>query len=378
LLNRRSMIRRTGAAVFAASISRGGRAAGRVTGPPDVMQVGGFGMPVGVAFGRGGSIFVSDLSANRVVRLSPGLEPKGWLGRRVGSNEATSGWQEGGSAEASTLAGALHGPHSVEFDADSRLYVTELRNRRIQVFSPDGRPLKMLPSDDQERPTAPATAFFDRNGRLLVADYGGNRILRYDRSGNLRGWLGVTADGSPGRGFRRAGRAVVSQAYGGFDRPHMVCEDGDGHLIVADTWNHRLQKFSAQGAFVGWLGWRSDGRPTGGFATDGFAVASDELGGLNTPTSISLAEDGTLIVTEYGNARVQRFGRDGMVLGWLGGGARGRPATTWSRDGRPVPGRGPGAFSEPYDAKLRDGRLFVADAGNHRLQVIAIAPSGGD
>ena len=33
-------------------------------------------------------------------------------------------------------------------------------------------------------------------------------------------------------------------------------------------------------------------------------------------------------------------------------------------------GSEPGQFNHPYDVKVRQGRVFVSDSGNHRIQVM--------
>jgi hypothetical protein len=65
-----------------------------------------------------------------------------------------------------------------------------------------------------------------------------------------------------------------------------------------------------------------------------------------------LDHEGNVIVTEFGNHRVQKFTRDGKSLGVFGG-----------------PGRGPGQFYQPW-ALVEDsqGRLHVLDSYNHRVQ----------
>ncbi len=62
--------------------------------------------------------------------------------------------------------------------------------------------------------------------------------------------------------------------------------------------------------------------------------------------------DGTLLIAEFGNHRVQRFDREGKSLEIIGGA-----------------GKGPGQFTNPW-ALIVDSkrRLHVLDTMNHRVQ----------
>ncbi len=66
-----------------------------------------------------------------------------------------------------------------------------------------------------------------------MADSRNNRIQKFDAQGRFVGMFGG-GGGSPGR----------------FNEPWSVAVDGDGFIYVADTWNHRIQKFSPDFTFV--------------------------------------------------------------------------------------------------------------------------------
>ncbi len=112
----------------------------------------------------------------------------------------------------------------------------------------------------------------------------------------------------------------------------------DGSLVVADTHEHRILCYDAQGKRLWELG--SYGLEPGQFVY---------------PTDIAFAPDGRMFIAEYGgNDRIQVFGPDRRFLYAFG-----------------RCGIGDGEFLRPqsiaFDAE-RD-ELYVADAGNHRIQV---------
>ena len=98
----------------------------------------------------------------------------------------------------------------------------------------------------------------DDSGRLMVAEYKLNAVFAVTSEGLFVGALGGGHSGfTEQRGF------AAGKGGSEFDRPHMCRGRADGTLIVADTWNHRLQLFSHDGRFLGVLGggldgWRED------------------------------------------------------------------------------------------------------------------------
>jgi DNA-binding beta-propeller fold protein YncE len=77
---------------------------------------------------------------------------------------------------------------------------------------------------------------------------------------------------------------------------------------------------------------------------------------FNRPTNLAVAASGDLYVTDgYGNARVHRFSAKGDLL------------SSWGE-----PGSGPGQFVTPHGIAVhRDGRVFVADRENDRIQIFS-------
>ena len=112
----------------------------------------------------------------------------------------------------------------------------------------------------------------------------------------------------------------------------------DGNLLVADTHYFRMLVYSPQGELLKTIG-GTEGHGPGefGFVTDA----------VQDP-------DGNYYIAEYGEYdRVQKFDPQGKyLLEWGGHGSE------------------PGQFRRPQNLLLdEDGRIWVADACNHRIQV---------
>ncbi|MHC1726090.1 MAG: 6-bladed beta-propeller [Syntrophobacteraceae bacterium] len=125
--------------------------------------------------------------------------------------------------------------------------------------------------------------------------------------------------------------------------PYAIATDADGYIYVADTDNHRIQVFNADGTFDSkWGGWGSgDGQ-------------------LYNPQGIAVAPDGTVYVADTLNNRIQQFRDDDETINrnWV-------LVRKWG-----ISGSGDGQFSSPIGITVApDGSVYVADSYNDRIQV---------
>lgn len=164
--------------------------------------------------------------------------------------------------------------------------------------------------------SAPAAAvFLPERGGLLVADTGNNRIQLFERSGRFVRTFGPD---------------------GGFAKPTGLAITSSGQVFVADSGNNQVQVFSADGSRLMVLGGKGNA-----------------LGQFETPYDVALHPDGRqFAVADYGNHRIQLFDMDGKLLSTIGAFGKGRQQF-W------------GAAGVAY---TRDGTLLVADASNRRIQ----------
>ena len=254
--------------------------------------------------------------------------------------------------------------------AGSEVFVSDARNRRIQVFDLDGAFKRAFGEDRLGRPMNLTIS----GGELYVADYWNDRIEVFGLDGVHRRGLGSVGDG-PGE-FNAPGGLAVTQ---------------DGELYVADFYNQRIQHLRADGDFVGQ--WGTTGE------------VSVRAGGFNYPTAVALGRDGTLYVADGYNDRIQAFGPDGRFSHKWGGPFAINifgPFNGWfaTVTGIAVDDAGDvyvadfynnriqkftadgvflGAFGEPGDgagefnyamavAVAGDGAVYVTDFGNNRIQ----------
>jgi uncharacterized protein (TIGR03663 family) len=172
------------------------------------------------------------------------------------------------------------------------------------------------------------------DGSLYVADTENNRIEHLDRDGNpIKVW------GSFG------GDDPNAAPPGTFNEPWGIALGPDGSVYVADVWNHRIQKFTADGQFI--TMWGSLGRGETPFALWG-------------PRDVVLDSRGQVIVSDTGNKRIVIYDSDGNYLSQFG-----------------EEGLEPGQFNEPVGLAVdSQDRLYVADTWNQRIQVFSMNANG--
>ena len=149
------------------------------------------------------------------------------------------------------------------------------------------------------------------------------------------------------RTIRLAADLVVGssgQADGQFNAPRGIAFARDGSFYVADSRNQRIQRFAADGAFIGSWGIFADN-----------ALSPAPLGTFNEPWGVAVAPDGSVYVTDTWNHRVQKFS------------AGGRPIITWGHYGLAEQAE---AFWGPRGIAVdAQGRVYVADTGNKRIAI---------
>ncbi len=155
--------------------------------------------------------------------------------------------------------------------------------------------------------------------------------------------------------FDREGRFLTSWAEGLFVRAHGIFIGPDDAVYCTDDLDQTVRKFTPEGRLLLTLGTRGQASDTG---INGIDYRTIQRAGppFHRPTNLALAADGSMYVTDgYGNARVHKFAPDGRLL------------FSWGE-----PGSGPGQFNLPHGIAVdREGRVYVADRENSRIQVFS-------
>jgi len=157
----------------------------------------------------------------------------------------------------------------------------------------------------------------DSNGNVLVGDTGNGRIEKFSPTGAFLSNIGTKGIGT-----------------GQLRNPNGLAVDGTGNIYVADASNQRVQKMALDGTFIAeWKG------PDPGFYG---------------ARRIAIGPDHSIYVVDQGHNRIAKLSSNGEVL------------ATWGRQGY-----GDGEFNDPTSVAVDSvtNKVYVADPINKRIQV---------
>ena len=190
---------------------------------------------------------------------------------------------------------------------------------------------QIIQGNEQYQLNAPKDIAFASDGTFYVSDSLNHRILHIDQEGNLLHTWGQYGASDY--------NTNVMAPEGTFNEPWGIAVGPDGYVYVADTWNNRIQKFTAEGEFVTMWG------------QFGAAETPYHFWG---PRGVAVDQQGRVYITDTGNKRVVIFDSNGNSLTSFGGA-----------------GMGVGQFDEPVGIAVDDqGRIYIADTWNKRIQVM--------
>lgn len=272
-------------------------------------EPGQFQQPIGVAIANEGEVFVSEAGNRRIQVFSREGEVLRQIGPAVENGDT------------------LHRPMHLAAN-DSALYVPDFNTDRIHVFSLQGTLQRSMDGGGMDTGfDAPGGVAVDGKGRLYVADFYHQRVLRFNEDGTLdRAWGVTDSTGKAPERFTYPtdvallpdGGFVVADAYnhrikrydsdgslawmrpkdqnwadstkGTFNVATAVATGPNGHIFVADFYNHRIQEVTAGGQFV-----------------QAFGTKGTEPSQFERPVDVAFDADGSLYVVDFGNNRIQVF-----------------------------------------------------------------------
>jgi DNA-binding beta-propeller fold protein YncE len=372
--------------------------------------------PRGLAIDTAGNLYVADAANQRIsVFGSDGtfIHAFGW-GVDTGASAfevctTASTCQAGLSGGG---AGQLDSPNAVALDGAGNLYVAEIGNDRISVFSTDGPSFTRafgfgvdtgaaafevcttatgcqagVSGGDAGQLANPTGVVLDSAGDVFVSDGSNNRISVFGTSGpsftRAYGW-GVDTGASAFEVCTMATNCQAGLLGGGAGQlsgPAGPALDGAGGLYVPEPVNRRISVFDTTGStFTRALGWGVD---TGASAFEVCTTASTCQGGSNGggagqfdfPRAATLDGAGGLYVAEQSNNRVSVFDTTGpsftraFGFGVDTGASAFEVCTTASTCQVGLSGSGVGQLNSPFGAVTDPcDAVWVADTNNGRLQ----------
>lgn len=155
----------------------------------------------------------------------------------------------------------------------------------------------------------------DSKGRIYVLHRGEPPLLQFDSKGAfLKGW-----------------------GEGSFKVAHGLRVDKEDNVWTTDNALHEVRKFSPEGKLLLTLG---------------------EQQRFRSPDDLVFNSAGEIYVADAGNGRIVHLKSDGTII------------REWGKKGGKDRPHGPGEFAAAHGIAIdRNGRIYVADRGNKRIQV---------
>jgi sugar lactone lactonase YvrE len=272
--------------------------------------------PIGVFVDAGGRLWVADQYNSRVLRfdhastIASGANANGVLGQLDFTSNGLATTQSG-----------MDNPIGVFVDSSGRLWVADTWNYRVLRFDNAASKANGADADGvlgqpnftshssattQKGMYAPTGVFVDASGRLWVADYDNNRVLRFDNAASKAN--GARADGVLGQpNFISRGTATTQS---GMNLPFDITVDNaTGRLYVVEVNNSRILVFNsaaslANGANASYVIGQTN-FTTGTPNTGGISATT-----LDSPVSIFFDQISKVLLTaDNNNSRVLMYGK---------------------------------------------------------------------
>src|SRR5262245_19295438 len=262
----------------------------------------------------------------------------------------------------------INQPYGLVIGPDGHLYWADFGSNRVLRFDMTARRVSVIAGTGAKGHagdggpaksallSAPHEVRFDSKGNIFVAERDSHVVRHIDMKTQVittvagTGAAGYSGDGGP------AGQAQLNQ-------PHSIVLDKADNVLICDINNNRVRKIDAKTGIIST------------FAGTGENAATPDEGGMLTtplaaPRSIEIAPDGTMyLLLRAGNKVIAMNPAQGRLKRIAGTGELG-----YTGDGGPALNAKFGAPGSPLNGPkgiaLTDNVLYIVDTENHAIRAI--------
>ena len=230
----------------------------------------------------------------------------------------------------------VNSPRGVHVAANGQIYIQDYWNQRVEYMNSDGTGATSFGFRGNVSQSGAINFAWDfaiqpGTGDIFVANRENNQIAAFSPTGTPL----------PGGIYGKAGTG-----NGQFSFPQGIAFAPDGTLLVDDSGNDRIQRFTI-GNNPTTFAWDAT------YGQKGTTGTTAPAGNLNNPTGISVAPDGTVWVADTLNNRIQSMSPTGVWATPIS-----KPTGTGKQTG----------FKVPWGVTVApDGSIWVSDIGNNRI-----------
>ena len=278
--------------------------------------------PFGLSMDTLGSLYISDRENHRVIKIEEGFT--------IGSTVAGTGIPGSDVTQ-------LYQPSGLHVDSGFNIYVVDRINDRVMLWKNNATYGVRVAGNgttasDLSTLSWPNGITVDSMGNVFVSEYWNHRVTKWTANATY----GILVAGTYGAGNTNQHLHNPVGIY---------LDEMNSHLYVADSYNHRIQRFDLAGN------------------TTPITVAGGNGQGTNntqldTPSGVYLSKrTGDVYIADYNNQRIQR---------WTPNATSG--VTVAGQTG--VTGTNLTLFNGPWDLILDNNEtyLYVSDSNNNRVQ----------
>jgi DNA-binding beta-propeller fold protein YncE len=310
--------------------------------------------PFGVAFDRGGNLFLVEMTGHRVRKI----DPRGRLTTVAGTGQKGYGGDGGPAKKA-----RFNSMHSLAVAANGDVFLADTWNNRVRKIDAKTGTITTVAGTGQKGfggDGGPATkarfggiycVALDPAGKhLYLADLDNRRIRTVD----LTTGIVTTVAGNGKRGRPKDGAEARQSPL--ID-PRAVAVDARGKIYILERSGYALRVVGPAGKIRTVVGTGKQGNSGDG--------GDARRATLNGPKHLCLDRAGNVLIADTENHVIRRYlPRTGKIVRVAGTGAKGRAGL----GGPPLQAE----LFQPHGVYVHtDGTVYIADSSNHRVLKIA-------